>query len=248
MRPAERTPWEKKPSSAQRILAISDICGAGPKPALTPKKGVLARAPAATKKGMASAELNVNRRFYLPRLPAEFYEGDAVIHWCVGMEDRAIGWLTPTFHAAFREIMLHAAARQKLLCPAYCLMPDHLHLVWMGLKRQSDQRKGMKFLKEHLASALLPFHFQHQAHDHVLREAERKRNAFVKVCFYILDNPRRAGLVEHQDQWQFSGAVLPGYPNLHPLQEDFWRLFWKLYAGLRAPAADAIRKPPFATR
>ena len=33
---------------------------------------------------------------------------------------------------------------------AYCLMPDHLHLVWMGLKLESDQLNGMAFLRKHL--------------------------------------------------------------------------------------------------
>jgi len=74
---------------------------------------------------------------------------------------RGTGWLNETFHASFREMMLHAAARERLLCPIYCLMPDHIHLVWMGLRHDSDQRNGMKFLHEHLAAALRPHQFQH---------------------------------------------------------------------------------------
>ena len=65
----------------------------------------------------------------LPRLEKHFYQGHAVIFWTNTIEERARGWLTPLFHSTFREIMLHAAAREDLFCPAYCLMPDHLHLV-----------------------------------------------------------------------------------------------------------------------
>jgi hypothetical protein len=137
-----------------------------------------------------------NREFYLPRLPREYYQGDAVVHWTLPMALRATGWLDELFHARFREIMLHAAAREGLFCPTYCLMPDHLHLVWMGLRRDSDQRNGMKFLRDHLGRALRPRRFQHQAHDHVLREEERQRRAFAKVCFYVIDNARVAGLVK----------------------------------------------------
>lgn len=86
-----------------------------------------------------------NRRFFLPRLAPPFYRGDAVIHWTMPVAMRATGWLNETFHARFRETMLHAAAREGLFCPAYCLMPDHSHLLWMGLRRDSDQRNGMKF-------------------------------------------------------------------------------------------------------
>jgi putative transposase len=66
--------------------------------------------------------------------------------------------------------MLHAAARSQLLCPAYCLMPDHLHLVWMGLRKQSDQLSVMKFLRIHLEPYLGDQRqWQHQPHDRVLR-------------------------------------------------------------------------------
>src|SRR5437867_8679198 len=79
---------------------------------------------------------------YLPRLRREFYQADAVVFWTMPVAHRARSWLDDHFHAAFREMMLHAAAREGLLCPAYCLMPDHLHLVWMGLRRDTDQRNG----------------------------------------------------------------------------------------------------------
>jgi REP element-mobilizing transposase RayT len=185
-----------------------------------------------------------NRNFYLPRLDREFYQGDAVIHWTMPMARRSTGWLAETAHARFREIMLHAAAREGLLCPVYCLMPDHIHLLWMGLHRDSDQRNGIKFLREHLAPVLLPHRFQHQAHDHILREEERKRNAFAKICLYILANPVRADLTKETEVWPFCGAIAPGYPKLHPLDEDFWPKFWKLFEKTREPDASERKLPP----
>ena len=183
----------------------------------------------------------------LPRLERHHYQGHAVIFWTNTLETRARGWLTPAFHARFREMMLHAAAREQLFCPAYCLMPDHLHLVWMGLRRESDQLNAMKVLRVHLEPALGDGRaWQHQAHDHVLREEERKRNAFARFCFYTLANPVRAKLVNRELDWPFMGAVVPSYPELHPLAEDFWELFWKLYidqreAELPLPAVPLLR-------
>ncbi len=138
--------------------------------------------------------------------------------------------------------MLHAAAREELFCPAYCLMPDHIHLLWMGIRRDCDQRNGMKFLREHLGLALKPHRFQHQAHDHVLREDERRRGAFAKICFYILANPTRAELIKKPEPWPFCGAVVLGYPDLHPSDGDFWLKFWKLYAAARAPDAGNLKR------
>jgi putative transposase len=112
-------------------------------------------------------------------------------------------------------------------------MPDHMHLMWMGLQKSSDQRK---FLRKHLAVELkrlsrigAEFELQKQSYDSVLRDEDRLRGAFAKTCFYVLDNPRRKGLVKHPRDWMFLGAVVPGYPFLHPLAEDFWESFWKLY-------------------
>lgn len=184
-----------------------------------------------------------NRGFYLPRLPREYYQGDAVVHWTMPMAHRSAGWLDELFHVRFREAILHAASREGLFCPTYCLMPDHIHLVWMGLRRQTDQINAMKFLREHLGKVLRPHRFQHQAHDHVLREEQRKRQAFSKVCFYVIDNSRVAGLVQHPKEWAFAGAVIPGYPGLHPLTSDFWPLFWRLYHAARDPDAEEIKRP-----
>ena len=197
--------------------------------------------PAAMPSGYSGQ--GTDRSFYLPRLERENYQGGGVIHWTMPIALRGAGWLNERFHLQFREIMLHAAAREGLFCPTYCLMPDHIHLLWMGLRRDSDQRNGMKFLREHLAPALRPHRFQHQAHDHVLREEERKRDAFARICFYILANPMRAKLITESGTWPYCGAVVPGYPKLHPLEEDFWPLFWKLYLAARSPDSGNINKP-----
>src|SRR5579884_2526908 len=141
-------------------------------------------------------EPKLNRSFYLPRLPREYYQGDAMVHWTLTIAHRHRGWLDDAFHANFREVVLHAAARESLICPAYCLMPDHLHLVWMGLRPDSDQRNGMAFLRTHLEPKLGKGKFQHQAHDHVLKEQERRSDAFARACHYIVENPLRSELVK----------------------------------------------------
>ncbi|MEW6307397.1 MAG: hypothetical protein AB1705_28430, partial [Verrucomicrobiota bacterium] len=187
---------------------------------------------------------SLNRSFYLPRLPRPYYQGDAVVHWTLSIANRGTGWLDERFHTRFREMMLHAASREGLLCPTYCLMPDHLHLVWMGLRLDSDQCNGMAFLRTHLEPELVPCKFQHQAHDHVLKEEERRHDAFARVCHYILENPLKAELVENPRAWPYSGAVAAGYPAMHPLQDDFWAKFWKLYARAKHPDAGKILRPP----
>jgi putative transposase len=188
---------------------------------------------------MMTMDRPVEQKDNLPRLLRHHYQGHAVVMWTLTVEHRVTGWLNEPFHSRFRELMLHAAVREKIWCPTYCLMPDHLHLVWMGMRRESDQLNAMKFLRRQLAPALRSHKFQHQAHDHVLREDERKRGAFARVCFYVLANPGRAKLVAEGGDWPFSGAIVPGYPALHPMQEDFREKFWKLYAAERDSESPA---------
>jgi REP element-mobilizing transposase RayT len=173
---------------------------------------------------------------HLRRLAPEFYRGFAVVQWTITLERRATDWLDESFHLHFRELLLHAAAREGLFCPAYVLMADHLHLLWMGSHVTSDQRNAMKFLRKHLAVELarrppggVELKPQKQARDSVLREKDRIRGAFEKSCFYTLDNPCRKKLVNHPRDWPHLGAVVPGYPFLHPLAEDFRRQFWNIY-------------------
>lgn len=146
------------------------------------------------------------------------------------LEHRATGWLTPNFHHAWQHVLLHTCARYDLLCPAYVLMPDHKHVFLLGLAdRTSDQRTAVEFLRKHLRPHLAPADWQRQSHDHVLREHERKLDAFPNVAGYIFDNPVRAGLAPSRDAWPFSGCCVPGYPDLNVRRVDYWDLFWRIY-------------------
>lgn len=170
------------------------------------------------------------RKRHLPRLAPEYYRGRAFIHWTLTVEDRATGWLTPVLHSTWQIQLLHTCARYDLLCAAYVLMPDHMHLLWLGLDHHgSNQRVAIEFLRQHLRPHLAPADWQQQAHDHVLREHERRPDTFLNVAGYILDNPIRAGLVTHRRDWPYTGCCIPGYPDLEVHREGHWELFWRIY-------------------
>lgn len=186
-----------------------------------------------------------NRSFYLPRLDPAAYRGPVAVHWTLTLERRATGWLSPEFHTAFRELMLHCAAREGLLCPTYCLMPDHLHLLWLGTRDDTDQHNAMAFLRTYLEPALNGPKFQHQPYDHVLRAEERRWDAFLETCGYLLENPVRASLVTNARDWPYAGCVVPGYPKLDPRDAAFWPKYERIQAKLMraetSVAADVRR-------
>lgn len=175
---------------------------------------------------------------YLRRLDPEAYRGQACVHWSMTMDQRTQGWLVPIFYYKFRGILTHTMFRYGLCCPIYCCMPDHIHLLWLGILDGSDQRNAAKFFRAQLNPILekLGARFQQQPYDHVLCEEERASSAFEQVVEYIARNPERAGLVPVDGfrDYKFTGCLMPGYPDLTPWQENFWDLFWRIYARLRA--------------
>ena len=87
---------------------------------------------------------------HLPRLPDEYYRGQAYVHWTMTARDRATGWLIPVFYYKFREILTHTMFRYGLTCPIYCCMPDHIHFLWIGITDDSDQRVAAKFFRKQI--------------------------------------------------------------------------------------------------
>lgn len=141
---------------------------------------------------------------------------------------RATGWLSPEFFSKWQHILLHTCARNSLASPAFVLMPDHIHLLWLGLdESESNQQIAIEFLRKHLGPSLAPAHWQRQPYDHVLARAER--DAFATVAEYILANPVRKGLVNNWRDYPFIGACIAGYPDLDIRRDDYWELFWRIY-------------------
>ncbi len=181
---------------------------------------------------------------YLRRLAASSYCGTAAVHWSMTIAGRRIGWLDPQHHATIREILVHTLARYSLACPAYCLMPDHGHFLWIGTGPGADQQKAAAFFRRHWNHHLgaRGFELQLQAHDHVLRPEERTTGAFAIVANYVLENPVRAGLVGRWDSYPYSGAIVVGRPELDPRATDFYERFWRHWNSLVAPT-ESLRDP-----
>ena len=171
---------------------------------------------------------------HLPRLAPEFYRGRAFVHWTLTIEDRATGWLTETFHRDWCLCLLHTSTRSHLSCPAYVLMPDHMHLVWLGLRDDSDQLLAIEFFRHHLGPELSPAGWQRQAHDHVLNDQKRNHDALANTVKYIFENPVRAGLVRSFAEYPYLGCCVPGYPDLDVRGAGHWELFWRIYSHLVA--------------
>ena len=94
---------------------------------------------------------------------------------------------------------------------------------------------------EHRAAGWLDAPFHAHFRECLLHAAAREG---LYSCFYVLDNPRRGGLVSDPREWPHLGAMVPGYPFLHPLEDDFWPMFWKFYPEHREPTPREPPTPP----
>jgi REP element-mobilizing transposase RayT len=99
------------------------------------------------------------------------------------MKFRKTGWLKDSFHIQFREILLHALGRYNAVCPAYCLMPDHVHLLMLGWEESCDQKVLVRFLRKHTNAHLrtLGYEWQKQPYDNVLRPKDREKRCISKT-------------------------------------------------------------------
>jgi len=172
----------------------------------------------------------------LRRLEPGFYRGQTYVHWVMTIEDRKTGWLKPIFFYKFREILTHATFRYAFVCPIFCLMPDHIHMLWIGIDARSDQLKAVEYFRKRVGEPLhkLGFNFQHQPYDHVLKDEEKLEQAIINLVEYIARNPERKNLVgtDKFKSYPFTDCLVPGYPELRIWEPDFWLRFWRCYAFL----------------
>src|SRR5262249_31793266 len=101
----------------------------------------------------------------------------------------------------------HAARDWKFAVPAYCFMPDHLHVLASGINDDSDlirfahavkRRTGYEYRRLSANDLWQKGYFEHVLRDDEVTEI---------VMRYILANPVRAGLCTAPKDYPFSGSL-----------------------------------------
>ena len=89
---------------------------------------------------------------------------------------------------------------------AYCLMPDHLHLLLEGTSPTANFREAMRQWKQQTAQIWKARTgqrlWQSGYYERVLRENDDTR----AVVGYLLQNPVRAGLVRTAEEWPWTSS------------------------------------------
>ena len=139
-----------------------------------------------------------------PRLKEFPYTGPFAYHLTFVTRGRLPLLATGSTVRLCLEALETACQRHHFRPIAYCVMPDHVHLLLWGQEgsplrdfaRHFKQLSGYRFKCEHGASL-----WQISYYDHVVRRDED----IAQIAAYIWDNPVRAGMVGSRLDYAFSG-------------------------------------------
>jgi REP element-mobilizing transposase RayT len=127
-------------------------------------------------------------------------------------------WLSQPEVAVIVKEAMHYRDEKVFDLHTYCIMPNHVHVIFEPLSGSgwqpdggksechSNLRKIMQSLKRHTArqaNLVLgkegPF-WQDESYDRVIRDNE----AYVRTIYYVLENPVKAGLVACRKDWPWT--------------------------------------------
>ncbi len=117
-------------------------------------------------------------------------------------------------YAAFEQLLADAQARVPMRLLAYCLMPNHFHLV-VWPRADGDLSRWMQWL---LTAHVRRHHRRHATSGHVWQGRFRacpiqQDEHLLTVLRYVERNPLRARLVRQAERWPWSSlATRPDRP------------------------------------
>ena len=154
------------------------------------------------------------------RLPADRYVGKVCVSFTSCTAERQPALLDDELQAALRDRLAIAAENHGCTVPVFVFMPDHMHVLILGMHDHSNVKLAMDEFK--LLSGGWLFRnrpgvrWQKDYWDHVLRPSE----GWHRQAMYIAANPCRAGFSEDVFSWSGTGSI--GYDLREVLSDAFW--------------------------
>ena len=142
-----------------------------------------------------------------PRLGAASYPAKQSYFVTFCVYDRVKVFENPRAAECARETILHYRDLDYFYLPAYCIMPDHIHLLIIPISPTRHLSRIVATIKNATNASLKRFglrvRWQWGYFDRILRRSE----STTRVAEYIMMNPVRKGLVTDFRRWPYSGIV-----------------------------------------
>ena len=168
--------------------------------------------------------MTVHRR--VARLSPQNYFGRQAYFVTICCDFRAPSLRDPATAESALTLLLQCAGKHSFLLHAYCLMPDHAHVLAEGLHERSDLREFIRVFKLRSAFAFRKSHgrrlWEMSYHDHILRPSD----AIEEVACYIWWNPVRKQLCARPEEFPFSGSQTIDWIK-HSSAAPSWSAPWK---------------------
>lgn len=140
------------------------------------------------------------------RLPAAYYCGNRLYFLTLCFADRRRYGANPRIASWIINRLRHHAEECAFFIHAYCVMPDHVHVLVAGASEDSYLVKFVESLKQDTSVVFARrTHrrlWQFKYYDHVLRSSDSAD----RVAFYIWFNPVREGLCRAPSDYPFLGS------------------------------------------
>ena len=141
------------------------------------------------------------------RLERELYQGPVVVAITICFY-RGVDSVRDALADTIIERLFYAQGRYKATIYAYCLLPDHMHIL-LGI--QDENYNILDFVVQFKSDVSFKLKgrytrkqlWQDRFYDHVLRKDED----IDKHAQYILENPVRKGLVREVLEYQYIGGT-----------------------------------------
>ena len=121
--------------------------------------------------------------------------------------------LYPSLNDVVVQHMRELALSHKTKIYAWCIMPDHIHILMHG-NHAIEFVRLIKGKMTPIARKVQPDRrlWQRSFYDHALRKEE----SLSKIALYIWENPVRKGIVENSNDYTWSGSeVWPNWRNFY---------------------------------
>ena len=170
------------------------------------------------------------------RLPSSHYRGRRIYFVTLCFHNRRRFGANPRVaHWVLQKLQKHAAICEFYV-HAYCIMPDHVHVLAAAATESSNLIKFVESFKQETAvgfsSRTHRQLWQFKYYDHILRG----RDSADRVAWYIWQNPVRKGLCRAPTDYRFLGSFTDiGSAILKRSTAQQWTPPWKT-AALKAAA------------
>src|SRR5882724_2727669 len=142
----------------------------------------------------------------VPRLPHENYLGRVICFFTICCDLRRPHLADAAFASRAVSILKECAASTSFLLHAYCVMPDHVHILVEGNHSNADALQFVRIFKIRTAFEFRKARklrlWEKSFHDHILRRAD----ALEAVACYIWWNPVRKQLCAVPAAFPYSGS------------------------------------------